>query len=122
MGPVIGASVIEKGNPANGTITDIYGNFSLTVKSGATLAVSYIGYKPQEVQAIAGKSININLQEDTEMLDEVVVVGFGTQKKVNLTGSVGIAYGKGAGISSGSQCYDGSARFDTGYSDIHKYW
>ena len=89
MGPVIGASVVEKGNPSNGTITDIDGNFSLSVKPGATLLISYIGYKSQEVQAISGKSVNITLKEDTEMLDEVVVVGFGTQKKVNLTGAVG---------------------------------
>ena len=89
MVPVIGASVVEKGNPSNGTITDIDGNFSLSVKPGATLLISYIGYKSQEVQAISGKSVNITLKEDTEMLDEVVVVGFGTQKKVNLTGAVG---------------------------------
>ena len=73
MGPVIGASVVEKGNPSNGTITDIDGNFSLSVKPGATLLISYIGYKSQEVQAISGKSVNITLKEDTEMLDEVVV-------------------------------------------------
>ena len=54
MGPVIGASVVEKGNPANGTITDMDGNFSLTVKPGTTLVISYIGYKTQEVQAVAG--------------------------------------------------------------------
>ena len=90
MGPVIGASVVEKGNPSNGTITDIDGNFSLSVKPGATLLISYIGYKSQEVQAISGKSVNITLKEDTEMLDEVVVVGFGTQKKVNLTGAVDV--------------------------------
>lgn len=94
MGPVIGASVVEKGNPANGTITDMDGNFSLTVKPGATLVISYIGYKTQEVQAVAGKVVNVMLEDDTEMLDEVVVVGFGTQKKVNLTGSVGIATAK----------------------------
>ena len=90
MGPVIGASVVEKGNPSNGTITDFDGNFSLSVKPGATLLISYIGYKSQEVQAISGKSVNITLKEDTEMLDEVVVVGFGTQKKVNLTGAVDV--------------------------------
>ena len=67
--PVIGASVVEKGNPSNGTITDIDGNFSLSVKPGATLLISYIGYKSQEVQAISGKSVNITLKEDTEMLD-----------------------------------------------------
>lgn len=94
MGPVIGASVIEKGNSSNGTITDVDGNFSLSVKSEAVLIVSYIGYKTQEVTAAIGKAINVTLKEDNEMLDEVVVVGFGTQKKVNLTGSVGIATAK----------------------------
>lgn len=91
--PVIGASVVEKGT-SNGIITDINGNFSLSVTSGATLAISYIGYKTQEVQAVTGKVIDVTLKDDTEMLEEVVVVGFGTQKKVNLTGSVGIATAK----------------------------
>ena len=94
LGPVIGASVVEKGNASNGTITDVNGNFSLSVPSGAMLLISYIGYKAQEVQAVAGRVIDVTLKEDTEMLDEVVVVGFGTQKKVNLTGSVGIATAK----------------------------
>lgn len=94
MGPVIGVSVVEKGNTSNGTITDVNGNFSLSVPSGATLLISYIGYKAQEVQAVAGRVIDVTLKENTEMLDEVVVVGFGTQKKVNLTGSVGIATAK----------------------------
>ena len=89
MGPIIGASVVEKGSSSNGTITDMDGNFALSVKPGAVLLISYIGYKPQEVQAVAGKAIKITLKEDTEMLDEVVIVGFGTQKKVNLTGAVG---------------------------------
>lgn len=88
MGPVIGASVLEKGT-TNGTITDFDGRFSLNVQPGATLVISYIGYKTQEVKVVAGKEINVVLVEDTETLDEVVVVGFGTQKKVNLTGSVG---------------------------------
>lgn len=94
MGPVIGASVVEKGNSSNGTITDMDGNFSLSVSPGATLVVSYVGYKVQEVPVTNGKPLNIKLKEDNEMLDEVVVVGFGTQKKVNLTGSVGIATAK----------------------------
>ena len=93
MGPVIGASVLEKGT-TNGTITDFDGRFSLNVQPGATLVISYIGYKTQEVKVVAGKEIKVVLVEDTETLDEVVVVGFGTQKKVNLTGSVGIATSK----------------------------
>lgn len=82
---VIGASVLEKGT-GNGTITDIDGRFTLNVKSGAKLVISYVGYRTQEVTASA--SMRIVLQEDTELLDEVVVVGYGTQKKVNLTGAV----------------------------------
>lgn len=91
MGPVIGASIVEKGKTSNGTITDIDGNFSLNVSSNATLVVSFIGYKTQEIPVAGKTSVTVNLQEDTEMLDEVVVVGFGVQKKVNLTGSVAVA-------------------------------
>ena len=93
MGPVIGASVLEKGT-TNGTITDFDGRFTLNVRSGATLVISYIGYKTQEVKVVAGKEINVLMSEDTETLEEVVVVGFGTQKKVNLTGSVGVTTSK----------------------------
>ncbi|MCD8293452.1 MAG: TonB-dependent receptor [Prevotellaceae bacterium] len=94
MGPITGASVIEKGNVTNGTITDLDGNFTLNVSPGATLVISFIGYKTQEVALNGRNSINTTLHEDTEMLEEVVVVGFGTQKKVNLTGSVGLATAK----------------------------
>ncbi len=94
LGPVIGASVVEKGNTANGTITDIDGNFSLNVPSDATLVISFIGYATQEIPVAGKTSMAITLKEDTEVLDEVVVVGFGTQKKVNLTGSVGLATAK----------------------------
>lgn len=91
MGAVIGATVKEKGNEQNGAITDLDGNFTLKVSQGATLVVSFIGYKTVEVQADVTKPMSITLNEDNALLDEVVVVGFGTQKKVNLTGSVGIA-------------------------------
>lgn len=94
MGPVIGASIVEKGNTGNGTITDIDGNFSLNVSSNSTLIVSFVGYKAQEIP-VAGKTFfTIDLKEDNEMLEEVLVVGFATQKKVNLTGSVGTATAK----------------------------
>ncbi len=91
---VIGASVIEKDNPSNGTITDMDGNFTLQVAENATLVISYIGYVTQEVQATPGKILNITLQEDNQMLEEVVVVGYGVQKKVNLTGSVAMVEGE----------------------------
>lgn len=83
--PVIGASVSEKGT-TNGTITDINGKFSLNVKPGAVLKVTFVGYKPHEVKAT--RTMRIILTEDSELLDEVVVVGYGTQKKENLTGAV----------------------------------
>lgn len=91
--PVIGATVKVKGQPALGALTDIDGNFSLNVASGALLEVSYIGYKTQSVKATKGM-VRITLQEDAQSLNEVVVVGFGTQKKVNLTGAVGVATAK----------------------------
>lgn len=85
--PVIGANVMVKGT-TNGTVTDIDGNFSLEAGQGAVLTVSYIGYVPLEV-AVGNKSeLTIAIHEDTQNLDEVVVVGYGSQKKVNLTGAV----------------------------------
>ena len=86
--PIIGANVILKGDATVGSITDIDGNFDLSVPSNATLQVSYIGYNTQDVPVGNKSFLNITLKEDTETLDEVVVVGFGTQKKVNLTGAV----------------------------------
>lgn len=85
--PVIGATIKEQGT-ANGTITDFDGNFTLDVTDNAMLEVSYIGYKSQELKAVAGKMLSVTLREDTEVLDEVVVVGYGTQRKGNLTGSI----------------------------------
>lgn len=82
---IIGASVLEKGT-ANGIITDMDGKFTLNAKPGATLIVSYVGFQQQEVKAV--RNLKVVLQEDSELLDEVVVVGYGSQKKVNLTGAV----------------------------------
>ena len=86
LGAVIGANVVEKGNTANGTITDLDGNFTLSVPKGATLVVSFIGYKTQEVTAAS--SVGVTLQDDAELLNEVVVIGYGTVKKNDATGSV----------------------------------
>ena len=91
---VIGASVVEKGNPTNGTITDMDGNFTLKVREGATLVISYIGYVTQEVKVVPGQVAKVTMQEDNAMLDEVVVVGYAVQKKVNLTGSVSTVQGE----------------------------
>ncbi len=85
--PIIGANVIEKGT-TNGVITDINGNFSLSVSDDGIIQVSYIGYFPVEVPAKGKTTFNFTLKEDSQTLDEVVVVGFGTQKKANLTGAV----------------------------------
>ena len=87
--PLIGATVQEKGNTANGTATGIDGDFSLKVKSAkATLLVSYVGMKSQEVALDGRTEVTIVLQDDTELLEEVVVVGYGTQRKSDITGSV----------------------------------
>lgn len=83
--PVPGASIIEKGT-TNGVNTDIDGKFTISVKSGSSLEVSCIGY--ETVSVAASENLSVTLKEDTQFLDEVVVVGFGTQKKVNMTGSV----------------------------------
>jgi TonB-linked SusC/RagA family outer membrane protein len=85
---VIGANVVEKGVASNGTVTDMDGNFSLTVSQRATLTVSYIGYVKQEIAVGNQTSLKITLEEDSKSLEEVVVIGYGTQKKVSLTGSV----------------------------------
>lgn len=85
--PIIGANVVQKGT-TNGTMTDLDGAFSLNVPNNATLVISFIGYNSMEVN-VAGKSkITVTLKEDTQKLEEVVVVGYGTQKKVTVTGAV----------------------------------
>ena len=86
QGPVIGASVVEKGT-TNGVVTDFDGNFSLNVKPGATLVISYIGYTTQEVATGNQANFNITLKEDNALLEEVVVVGYGVQKKKLVTGA-----------------------------------
>lgn len=86
---VIGASVVVKGT-TNGTITDFDGNFSLSgVKKGDIIQISFVGYVTQEI-AWNGQPMNVTLKDDTQTLEEVVVVGYGTQKKVNVTGAVGM--------------------------------
>ena len=86
MGPVIGASVMEKGT-SNGCVTDLDGNFQLSVSPGATLVISYIGYITQEIKVGGQSSITVNLKEDSQSLEEVVVVGYGVQKKKLVTGA-----------------------------------
>ncbi|MCQ2335393.1 MAG: TonB-dependent receptor [Paludibacteraceae bacterium] len=85
--PVIGASVLEKGT-TNGTITDFDGNFVLTVKDGAELEVSYVGYSSQTI--LAAPQVNILLAEDAEVLEEVVITGYQVQRKADMTGAVSV--------------------------------
>lgn len=87
--PIIGASVYQQGT-TNGAITDVDGNFVLNVPKGASVVISYIGYKTQELIINTNTNYEVVLVEDTDVLEEVVVVGYGTQKRVNLTGSVAV--------------------------------
>ncbi|MGM9829629.1 MAG: SusC/RagA family TonB-linked outer membrane protein [Muribaculaceae bacterium] len=86
--PIIGASVVETQKPNNGTVTDLDGNFTITVKNGSTITVSYLGYASQTVKAAA--SVNVVLSEDAQMMDELVVTGYTTQRKADLTGAVSV--------------------------------
>ena len=86
QGPVIGASVVEKGT-TNGTVTDFDGNFSLSVKTGATIVISFIGYETQEIKVGNQDNIQVTMKDDNAVLEEVVVVGYGVQKKKLVTGA-----------------------------------
>ena len=87
--PAIGASVVEKGNTSNGTITDFDGKFTLKVSSRtAQMTVSYIGFQTQDVAVNGKTTLTIVLKENSKAMDEVVIVGFATQKKINATGAV----------------------------------
>ncbi|MDR1501135.1 MAG: SusC/RagA family TonB-linked outer membrane protein, partial [Prevotella sp.] len=86
--PIIGANIIEKGT-LNGTVSDLDGNFTLGISTNnAILVITYVGYNQIEVPVGDNNNLSIKMQEDTKILDEIVVVGYGTQKKINLTGSV----------------------------------
>ena len=103
---IIGASVIVKGT-TNGAITDFEGNFALTnVKKGDIIVISYVGYQKQEIKWNGG-TLNVVLKDDTEVLSEVVVVGYGVQKKANLSGAV-------AQVNSDFECIKRFARLDAG--------
>ena len=85
--PIIGATVMEVGSQNNGTLTKPDGTFEISVNKGATLRISYIGYKTVTVRATEGRTINVVLEEDSELLNDVVVVGYGTQRKKLVTGA-----------------------------------
>jgi TonB-linked SusC/RagA family outer membrane protein len=86
--PLIGVSVVVKGKSAQGSVSDINGKYSLNVPEGATLVYSFIGYKTHEEKIDSRKVVNVMLYESTELLDEVVVIGYGTMRKSDLTGSL----------------------------------
>ena len=98
--PLLGVNVVVKGT-TNGTITDLDGKYSLEVEPNSILVVSYIGYVSQQIPA-SGEVVNVTLKEDTQNLDEVVVVGYGTQQKKDITGSVAVVDTKDLLASSGS--------------------
>ena len=111
MGPVIGASVVVKGT-TNGVATDFDGKFALNVSPGQTLVISYIGYLTKEVKVTTQTTYSITLEEDKKVLDEVVVVGYGTMKKSDLSGasvSLGENAVKGSIITSLDQSLQGRA-------------
>lgn len=118
--PVIGASIVEKGNLSNGTITDIDGHFNLSVSPNAVLEITYVGYQPQSVSTVGLNRLDITLLEDTKTLEEVVVIGYGTQKKINLTGAVEVIGGdklENRPVATASQALQGQvsgANFSTG--------
>lgn len=85
---IIGASVLIKGEETTGTTSDMDGKFTLSVPQGSTLVISYIGYHPQEIKIRKRTALHVILKEDNQLLEEVVVVGYGTVKKSDLTGSV----------------------------------
>ena len=97
--PVIGANVIEVGT-TNGTITDVNGGFSLQIDDNAMLRVTYIGYLEQEVNTANRTSVDIILLEDTRVLDEIVVVGYGTQRKRDVAGAISSISSKDLSIQS----------------------
>ncbi len=86
---VIGATVVEKGNTANGVTTDLDGRFTISVAKGKKLLISYVGMETQEVDAVAGKDLQIILKDDAQTIEEVVVIGYGSRARKDLTGSVG---------------------------------
>lgn len=88
--PLVGVSVVEKGNKGNGAVTDLDGKFSLKVPSKATLIVSYVGYTSKEVAVDGRQQLQVTLAENAEMLNDVVVIGYGTVKKADLAGSVSV--------------------------------
>ena len=92
--PIIGASIVEKENTSNGTITDFDGNFSFKISGkGKTIVITYIGYQTQELTVTSGKALKVIMKEDAQAMDEVVVIGYTSKARKDLTGSVGSVSG-----------------------------
>lgn len=87
--PLIGVSIVDKGNKTNGTVTDFDGKFTLRISSNQ-IVVSYVGYKTQEISVAGKTNVEVVLQEDAKMLSDVIVIGYGTVKKADLSGSVSV--------------------------------
>lgn len=101
---VIGASIVEKDNPKNGTISDIDGQFTLNVKEGTTVVISYIGYLTQEVKAVS--NLKVTLYQDAQTLQDVVVVGYGVQKKSVVTAAISKVSGDDLNLTKPSRIED----------------
>lgn len=110
--PMVGVSILVKGGK-EGTITDIDGNYSIEVVPDQTLVFSFIGYKTKEVQVGSKTEISVHLAENTQMLNDVVVVGYGVQKKVNLTGAVSAVKGDELASPSYYKCRQWTTRYVT---------
>lgn len=109
--PIIGATIQQTNSVTNGTVSDIDGNFSLKLPSNSSFTVSYMGYLTKTVQVKGKARFTVYLEENSELLDEVVVVGYGTQKKVNLTGAVeslDLAKAKGRAYTNASAMLQGN--------------
>ena len=85
--PAIGASVVIQGT-TTGTVTDLDGNFQISAAKGSKIVISYVGYKAQTITAVDSKPVNITLEEDSEVLDDVVIIGYGTVRKSDMTGAI----------------------------------
>lgn len=110
--PVIGATIMQKGSKSNGVATDIDGNFTISVPSNATLTISALGYEPQEIKVGGRTKIDVELKQTTALLDEVVVIGYGVQRKSDITGSISSVSGKDVNdvpVSSALQALQGKA-------------
>ena len=110
--PLMGVTVREKGNKTNGAVSDLDGNYSISVKSNATLVFSYMGFKDEEIAVQGRRSIAVTMHSESKVLDELVVIGYGVQRKSDITGSISSVAGKDINktpVSSAVQALQGRA-------------